>query len=197
LKKAIPIRTTGKQPPNIKSKPVQALLFGEKMTVYYYQFIVMPKLEQEGLYVTDKSIIGRTTHLGYGWREYLWFDPDTTHSYRPVNISGYKEVDAQGNKGTITIDTIPRLGEIMQMPEYLWNQQMTIYLFNRDFDSAQSALDVLGNWCSRCIPMDVTDANDYRLHNQSYCMETYGNCHEDALLVAAAARTSLILDAHR
>lgn len=160
---------------------------------YYYQFIVMPKLEQEGLYVTDNaSSVGQRT-WGYGWREYLWFDPDTTHSYRPVNISGYKEVDAKGNKGTITIDTIPRLGEIMQMPEYLWNQQMTIYLFNRDFDSAQSALDVLGNWCSRCIPMDVTDANDYRPSQPNHiAWKHIGNCHEDALLVAAAARTSLI-----
>lgn len=160
---------------------------------YYYQFIVMPKLEQEGVYVADNtSSVGQRT-WGYGWREYLWSDPDTTHSYRPVNISGYKVVDAAGNKDSIIIDTIPRLGELMQMPEYLWNESMTIYLFNRDFKPTDDALNILGNWCSRCVPMDVTDANDYRPSQPNHiAWKHIGNCHEDALLVAAAARTCLI-----
>ncbi|MDD2621772.1 MAG: T9SS type A sorting domain-containing protein [Bacteroidales bacterium] len=160
---------------------------------YYYQFIVMPKLEQEGLYVADDvSSVGQRT-WGYSWREYLWFDPDTNYSYRPVNIASYKVIDDKGNKDSIRIDTIPRLGEIMQMPEYLWDQQMTIYFFNRDFDSTHDAMNVLGNWCSRCIPMDVTNANDYRPSQPNHiAWKHIGNCHEDALLVAAATRTCLI-----
>ena len=96
-------------------------------------------------------------------------------------------IDDKGNKDSIRIDTIPRLGEIMQMPEYLWDQQMTIYFFNRDFDSTHDAMNVLGNWCSRCIPMDVTNANDYRPSQPNHiAWKHIGNCHEDALLVAAA-----------
>lgn len=176
-----------------KIKQGSTFIWREINPYYYYQFIVMPKIEQEGLYVTDNvSSTGQRT-WGYGWREYLWYDPDTTYSYRPVNISGYKIVDASGNYDTITIDTIPRLGEIMQMPDYLWNESMTIYLFNRDFKATDDAMNVLGNWCSRCIPMDVTEANDYRPSQPNHiAWKHIGNCHEDALLVAAAARTCLI-----
>ncbi len=160
---------------------------------YYYQFIVMPKIEQEGLYVTDNtSSVGQRT-WGYGWREYLWFDPDSSRSYQPVNISGYKIVDASGRYDSLIIDTIPRLGEIMQMPEYLWDEVKTLYMFNREFKPNNHALDVLGNWCSRCIPMDVTSASDYRPSQPNHiAWKHIGNCHEDALLVAAAARTCLI-----
>jgi len=160
---------------------------------YYYQFIVMPKLEQEGVYITDNISSTTQRTWGYGWREYLWFDPDSTHSYKPVHISGYKVVDAQGHYDTLTIDSVPRLGDIMQMPEYLWDESMTIYFFNRDFKATDDAMNVLGNWCSRCVPMDVTTSGDYRPSQPNHiAWKHIGNCHEDALLVAAAARTCLI-----
>ena len=160
---------------------------------YYYMFIVMPKIEQEGVYVKDNtSSVGQRT-WGYGWREYLWSDPDTLHSYRPVGISGYKLVDAQGNKDTLRVDSIPRLGEIMQMPEYLWDETPRIWLFLREMKSTDHALNILGNWCSRCIPMDVTTSDEYRPSQPNQiAWKHVGNCHEDALLVAAAARTALI-----
>lgn len=160
---------------------------------YYYMFIVMPKIEQEGVYVTDRvSSTGQRT-WGYGWREYLWSDPDSAYSYRPVGISGYKVVNVQGNYDTLKVDSVPRFGELMQKPEYLWDENTGIWFFLRDFDSTDHALDVLGNWCSRCIPMDVTNSNDYRPSQPNQiAWKHVGNCHEDALLVAAAARTALI-----
>ena len=160
---------------------------------YYYMFIVMPKIEQEGVYVTDNTASTGQRTWGYGWREYLWSDPDSARSYRPVNISGYKVVDANGNYDTLRVDSIPRLGEIMQMPEYLWDEQTGIWFFLRNFKSSDHALNVLGNWCSRCIPMDVTSSDDYRPSQPNHiAWKHIGNCHEDALLVAAAARTALI-----
>ena len=160
---------------------------------YYYMFIVMPKIEQEGVYVTDNTVSTGQRTWGYGWREYLWSDPDSAYSYRPVNIWGYKEVSSSGAKDTLRVDSIPRLGEIMQMPEYLWDEQTGIWFFLRKFKSSDHALDVLGNWCSRCIPMDVTSSDDYRPSQPNQiAWKHIGNCHEDALLVAAAARTALI-----
>lgn len=169
---------------------------------YYYQFIVMPKLEQEGVYVTDNntSITAQRT-WGYFWRDYLWNDyfqavntSDTEdRSYRNVNMCGYVAINSAGNRDTVCIDTVPRLGELMQMPEYLWNESPTIYFFNRAFSSTQSALDVLGNWASRCVPQDVTSNSDYRPSQPNHiAWKHVGNCHEDALLVVAAARTALI-----
>ena len=150
---------------------------------YYYMFIVMPKIEQEGLYVTDNAGSTGQRTWGYGWREYLWFNPDPSHDYTIVNCT----------TSIATIDTIPRLGAIMQMPDYLWDESMTYFTFNRPFASGQHAMNVLGNWCSRCIPMDVTDPNDYRPSQPNQiAWKHVGNCHEDALLVAAAARTCLI-----
>ncbi|MBO4580999.1 MAG: T9SS type A sorting domain-containing protein [Bacteroidales bacterium] len=169
---------------------------------YYYEFIVMPKIEQEGVYVTDNltSITSQRT-WGYFWRDYLWNNysqavntADTAdRSYNNVNTWGYKVVDASGKYDTIRIDTIPRLGQLMQMPTYLWNENPSIYFFNRNFSASQSALDVLGNWASRCIPQDVTSSEDYRPSQPNHiAWKHVGNCHEDALLVVAAARTALI-----
>ncbi len=159
----------------------------------YYQFIVMPKIEVEGVYVADGNSPAYQRTWGYGWREYLWFDPDTNYSYRPVNISGYKIVNASGKYDSLRVDTIPRLGEIMQMPEYLWSEVKTYYLFNREYKPTDDAMNILGNWCSQCIPMDVTSTSDYRPSQPNHiAWKHIGNCHEDALLVAAAARTCLI-----
>ena len=169
---------------------------------YYYQFIVMPKLEQEGLYVTDNlTSITQQRTWGYFWRDYLWNDyaqavnpsDNADRSYKNVNMCGYVAINSSGARDTVCIDTIPRLGEIMQMPEYLWNESPTIYFFNRNFTATQGALDVLGNWCSRCVPQDVTSSSDYRPSQPNHiAWKHVGNCHEDALLVTAAARTALI-----
>ena len=65
--------------------------------------------------------------------------------------------------------------------------------FNREFKPTDDAMNVLGNWCSQCIPMDVTSTDDYRPSQPNHiAWKHIGNCHEDALLVAAAARTCLI-----
>ncbi len=169
---------------------------------YYYEYIVMPKIEQEPLAITDNltSISGYRT-WGYFWRDYFWNDyqnavntSDTAYrGYGQVNTWGYKIVDAAGNYDTIRIDSIPRLGELMQMPEYLWSENTSIYLFNRPFSASQDALNVLGNWASRCVPQDVTSSEDYRATEPNHiAWKHVGNCHEDALLVVAAARTALI-----
>ncbi len=169
---------------------------------YYYQFIVMPKLEQEGVYVTDNntSITAQRT-WGYFWRDYLWNDyaqavnPSDAEdrSYHDVNMCGYVAINSAGARDTICIDTIPRLGQLLQMPEYLWEELATVYFFNRDFSASQHALDVLGNWASRCVPQDVTSTSDYRPSQPNHiAWKHVGNCHEDALLLTAAARTALI-----
>lgn len=169
---------------------------------YYYQFIVMPKVEQEYVAITDNltSITGYRT-WGYFWRDYLWnnysqaVNPSDVEdrSYDQVNTWGYVAINAAGDRDTVRIDSIPRLGEIMQMPTYLWNENPTIYFFNRDFSASQSALDVLGNWASRCIPQDVTSSDDYRPSEPNHiAWKHVGNCHEDAILLVAAARTALI-----
>lgn len=176
-----------------KIKKNGSFIWREIDRYYYYMFIVMPKIEQEGVYVKDKASSTGQRTWDYGWREYLWSDPDSAHSYRPVGIKGYKIVDDKGNYDTLRVDSVPRLGELMQMPEYLWDERTGIWFFLRDFDSTDHALDILGNWCSRCIPMDVTSSDDYRPSQPNQiAWKHIGNCHEDALLVAAAARTSLI-----
>lgn len=169
---------------------------------YYYQFIVMPKVEQEYLAITDNySSISSERTWGYFWRDYLWNDyaqavsssDNEDRSYHNVNTCGYVAINSSGTRDTVCIDTIPRLGKIMQMPTYLWNESPTIYFFNRNFTSTQSALDVLGNWASRCVPQDVTSSSDYRPSEPNHiAWKHVGNCHEDAMLLVAAARTALI-----
>lgn len=169
---------------------------------YYYNYIVMPKVQQEYVAVTDNisSISGYRT-WGYFWRDYLWNDysnavnaTDTAdRSYHNVDTWGYVAINAAGDRDTVRIDTIPRLGQIMQMPTYLWNENPSIFFFNRDFTTTQSALDVLGNWASRCVAQDVTSESDYRPSEPNHiAWKHVGNCHEDAILLVAAARTALI-----
>lgn len=185
-----------------KIKQGSSYIWREVDRYYYYQFIVMPKVEQEYVAITDNltSITGYRT-WGYFWRDYLWNNysqaintSDTEdRSYDQVNTWGYVAINSAGDRDTVRIDSIPRLGEIMQMPEYLWNESHTMYFFNRDFSATQGALDVLGNWASRCIPQDVTSSDDYRPSEPNHiAWKHVGNCHEDAILLAAAARTALI-----
>ena len=150
---------------------------------YYYMFIVMPKIQGEGVYVADNTSSTEQRTWGYAWRDYLWNNPDLSHDYTEVNCS----------TSVATITDIPRLGELMQMPEYLWDEQKTYFLFNREFKTTDHAMNILGNWASKCIPMDVTVQGDYRpWQPNQIAWKHVGNCHEDALLVAAASRTSLI-----
>lgn len=170
--------------------------------MYYYKYIAMPKIEQEILKVTDNSTsITAQRTWGYLWRDYLWNDyseavntNDTEdRSYHNVNMCGYVAINSSGERDTVCIDTIPRLGELMQMPEYLWDEKTGIYFFNRPFSNTQGALNILGNWASRCIPQDVTSTDDYRPSQPNHiAWKHVGNCHEDALLIVAAARTALI-----
>lgn len=169
---------------------------------YYYNYIVMPKVQQEYVAVTDNlsSITGYRT-WGYFWRDYLWNDYATAvntsdtedRSYHNVDTWGYVAINSAGDRDTVRIDTIPRLGQLMQMPTYLWNENPTVFFFNRNFSASQSALDVLGNWASRCLPQDVTSESDYRPSEPNHiAWKHVGNCHEDAILLVAAARTALI-----
>jgi hypothetical protein len=147
---------------------------------YYYWYIVHPKLAQEGVYVIDneQSISQRT--YNYSWREFIWFNPDSLHDYSNVNITT--------NKGTVT--TIPRFGELMKTPKILWDRKKTTYRFSREMEPENSALDLIGNWCSRAIPVDVVLPR--ALQTNQVLMKHNGMCGEDAQLTVAACRTALI-----
>ena len=160
---------------------------------YYYMFIVMPKLYDEALVVRDITSYTDQRTWGYFWRDFLWNNPDTTHNYKNVNMCGYPAINSSGARDSVCIDTIHRLGQLMQMPEYLWDEYEGTWLFNRGYSSSQSALNVLGNWCSRCIPWDVTSSSQMRSSQPNQiAINHFGNCHEDAILVTSAARTALI-----
>jgi hypothetical protein len=89
---------------------------------YYYWYIVHPKLDKEGVYVADNSndSYGMRTY-GYSWREFLWFNPDSTHNYMPINITT--------SKGSVK--DIPRLGELMKQAKFLWRREQTYFPFGR------------------------------------------------------------------
>lgn len=162
---------------------------------YYYMFIVMPKIYDEALLLRDfsNSTYRENRTWGYTWRNYLWYNPDPSHNYQRVNRTGNPAINSSGTRQTVTIDTVQRLGKLMQMPEYLWDERATMYFFNRNFSSSQGALDVLGNWASRLVPQDVTSASDTRPSQANQIAHKHvGNCHEDAITVVASARTSLI-----
>lgn len=146
----------------------------------YYWYIVMPKIDREGVYQQDNTSSTQFRTYGYFWRQYLWLNPNSGFDYTKVNITT--------SKGSI--DTIQRFGALMKIPTVLWDRNQTYLPFKRSFDSADNALDMLGNWASRSIPID---AKGNRPFTPNQCiMEHDGNCHEDAILVAAAARTALI-----
>ena len=160
---------------------------------YYYMFIEMPKLYDEALVVRDITSYTDQRTWGYFWRDFLWNNPSSAHNYQNVYMCGYPAINSGGTRDSVCIDTIHRLGQLMQMPEYLWDENTSTWLFNRGYSSTQSALNVLGNWCSRCIPWDVTSTSQMRSSQPNQiAMNHFGNCHEDAILVTSAARTALI-----
>lgn len=148
---------------------------------YYYWYIVNPKMDQEGVYVKDNSNdgTGQRTY-GFAWRDFIWNNPDPLHNYTNVNKTT--------SKGSVI--TIPRFGELIKSAEILWDRNQTYYTFNRPFTNSKMALDIIGNWCSRAIPVDVTMPRAFQ-PNQ-ILMKHDGMCNEDAFLVAATCRTALI-----
>jgi hypothetical protein len=146
----------------------------------YYNYIVNPKIDQEGLYVQDNTSSSEQRTYGYFWREYLWYNPGKTFDYTKVNITSPRG----------SIDTIQRFGSLMKQPDYLWDRQETYYLFNRPFNSTDHAMNVLGHWASRAIPVIANNPRAFQPNQALY--EHNGNCLEDAILCAAACRTALI-----
>lgn len=176
-----------------KIKQGSNYIWREVNRYYYYMFIVMPKLYDEALVVRDITSYTDQRTWGYFWRDFLWNNPSSAHNYQNVYMCGYPAINSGGTRDSVCIDTIHRLGQLMQMPEYLWDENTSTWLFNRGYSSTQSALNVLGNWCSRCIPWDVTSTSQMRSSQPNQiAMNHFGNCHEDAILVTSAARTALI-----
>lgn len=147
----------------------------------YYWYIVHPKMDQEGFYVLDNNndASGQRTY-GFAWRQFIWENPDPLHDYRNVNKTT--------SKGSVI--TIPRFGELIKQARFLWDRKKTYLPFNRPFLPGNSALDLVGNWCSRALPVDVTLPRAFQ-PNQ-ILMKHDGMCNEDAFLVAATCRTALI-----
>ncbi|MFC2114508.1 T9SS type A sorting domain-containing protein, partial [Bacteroidota bacterium] len=146
----------------------------------YYWYLVMPKIDREGVYKQDQTSSTQFRTYGYFWRNFIWYNPDPNHDYTQVNIT-----TAKGS-----VDTIQRFGALMQQPEVLWNRVQTYLPFGRTFDASDHALDMLGNWASRSIPIDAKGNRPFEPNQVLY--EHDGNCHEDAILIAAACRTALI-----
>lgn len=158
----------------------QDTIWSEIPREMYYFYIVCAKMDQEGVYVKDNSGVAEQRTWGIEWRKYIWENPDPAHDYTQVNKTT--------SKGSII--TIPRFADVMKKPRILWNRTKTYYPFNRPFEDDDHALDVLGNWASRALPVDVTLPRSFQ-PNQ-ILMKHDGMCNEDAFLVTAACRTALI-----
>lgn len=151
---------------------------------YYYWYIVHPKIYQEGVYEKDNASSSQQRTYGAFWRDYLWLNNVPGYDYTKVNITT--------SKGSVS--TIPRFGEIIQKPELLWDREQKYYNFNRPFNDGDDALNFIGNWASRGLPVDARDNRPIQPNQALY--EHNGNCGEDAYLVAAACRTALIPIVH-
>ncbi|NLO19972.1 MAG: T9SS type A sorting domain-containing protein [Ignavibacteria bacterium] len=146
----------------------------------YYFYVVHPKLDQEGVYAKDNVNSKEQRTYGYEWRHYIWSNPDPNYNYQPVNV--------KTSKGSV--DSIPRFGELMQQPKILWDRRRTYFPFGRPFLPSNHALDMIGNWGSLALPVDVTLPRSFQ-PNQ-ILMKHDGMCNEDAFLMAGACRTALI-----
>jgi hypothetical protein len=146
----------------------------------YYWYIVHPKVFHEGVYELDKTNSSSQRTYGYFWREYIWYNPDPNHDYTKVN-----KTTAQG-----TVSTIPRFGELIQQPDVMWDRDKGFMYFNRPFGNNDHALDLIGNWASKAIPVDAKNPRAVQPNQALY--EHNGNCGEDSYLLVAACRTALI-----
>lgn len=136
---------------------------------YYYWYILHPKISDEDVKMTDEPSDRQATY-GYFWREYLFSDPSTEHSYTE---GGY-----------------PLLKDCLDSIRVFWDGQQHDLPFGRPFEKEDMALDVIGNWTSQIVPV-MASGNRPIQPNQIAC-EHNGNCGELQDLLCAAARTALI-----
>ncbi|MEA3496356.1 MAG: T9SS type A sorting domain-containing protein, partial [Bacteroidota bacterium] len=146
----------------------------------YYWYVVHPKLHDEGVYQKSNNSSTQQKTYGYFWRNYIWNNPNKNYDYTFVNKTG-----PQG-----TINTIQRFGEIIQKPEVLWERNETYYIFNRQYKNSDNALNVIGNWASRAIPVDAVLPRTVQPNQALF--ENNGNCGEDTYLLSATSRTALV-----
>ena len=136
----------------------------------YYWFVVHPKLSDEAPKDRDLPSDDRQRTFGYFWREYLWTDPDTSHSY---TAGGY-----------------PLLSNIMRIPIVAWVRRDTSLPSTRTIGPENSALDVLGWWVSKILPDRPTTVRPIQPNQIAYIHR--GNCGEVQDLLAAGGRTALL-----
>ncbi len=99
------------------------------------------------------------------WREYLFYEAD----------SGY-----------------PVLCEKLKYAKVVWCVTDTpqVYPGGREFDSTQTALDIIGNWATRTVPEPAS--GNRPIQPNVIAHEHNGNCGELQDLLAAASRAALI-----
>ena len=186
----------------VKNGPSGDTIWSEIPSDIYYWHVVHPKIDREAL--ASKHSSSDQTY-GYFYKEYIWYNPDPDHDYRHVDttmvyVDAYKQYMPGIYKGDSAHKhrflTLQRFGELMQKPEILWNRHQTYYDFLRDYKDSDHALNVLGNWASRAIPV-ITDGKVRPFQPNQALYEHNGNCHEDAILIVAACKTALIPVVHR
>ena len=148
----------------------------------YYWYIIHPKINAEGIWVQDNTSDQQQRTWGYSWQDYIWNNPDPQHDYTQVNIT----------TSVGTVASIPRFGEVMQKPDVLWDRNKNYYLFGRDINTYDHALDLLGNWGSRAVPADPLANQARAIHPNQVLYYHRGRCGEDSYLMTAACRTALI-----
>jgi hypothetical protein len=136
---------------------------------YYYWYIVHPKISDEDVKMSDE-VSERQSTYGYFWREYLFFDPSTEHSYTE---GGY-----------------PLLKDCLDSTTVFWDGQQYNLSGGRPFSADDMALDVISNWVTRNIPSGAYGNRPVQPNQILY--EHNGNCGEFQDLLCAAARTALI-----
>ncbi len=165
----------------IKNGANGATIWNEIPKEIYYWYIVHPKIHEEGLWTEDNIGDSQQRTYGLSWHNYYW-NNSKLYDYTQVNLTS--------SYGTVS--TIPRFGELMQKPEILWDREQKYYLFGRDFQNGDDALNSIGNWGSKAVPADPIVGEPRAIHPNQILMQHRGRCGEDAYLIAAACRTALI-----
>ncbi|MBN2541372.1 T9SS type A sorting domain-containing protein [bacterium] len=137
----------------------------------YYWWVVHPVLTDEAPKKRDSGTETQQLTYGYFWREYLWSDPDPSHSY--------------------TSGVYPLLADYMKPCKYLWNRRDTMLVGLRDYEpGVAGALDALGNWTFRVVPNSPVSPRPIQPNQIAYMHG--GNCGEIQDLFMAGGRTALI-----
>lgn len=125
---------------------------------YYYYYIVHPQLSDESPRA-DARVYERF------WRDYLFYDADSTYPVLSEKLAGVK---------------------------VLWEASDTaqVYPPGRSFDTTDVALDVIGNWCSETVPVMAT--GNRPIQPNVIAHEHNGNCGELQDVLQAAARSALV-----